>query len=267
MGGLVIPDEEEEALTRAHAIQAMRKMLRSPADVQQSMYYLGLPEAKHALHVIKRVARGQCQYNAADWKVRAAAAEVLLIWGLGWHVERLLWLGVLKPPPPAAPEEDGWLPRKIDGRKPAEEETKAEATGGMAWRLLGWLQGEQRSARAGKPQAPGRSSFRLLLPNNVFQIMRHVMYVGGEGDVSPGPFPAVWTPKDLARCEDGVTVAVLDSLLSHQEEASVMALPQGQRHEDVRHGFLQGEPHVQVKRLAKLWDKAGPATLKVKKYR
>ena len=93
--------------------------------------------------------------------------------------------------------------------------------------------------------------------------MRHVVYLGGEGDLPPAPFPAVFTPADLGRCQDCVAVAVLDSLFSHQEEARVAALPPAQRSEDLRQGFLEAEPRVQVERLTKLWEATGPVRLKV----
>ena len=68
MGGRVIANEEEEALTRAHAILAIRKMLRSQEDVAQCLYHLGTPLARCAVVELKNVARGQCRC-AADAKV------------------------------------------------------------------------------------------------------------------------------------------------------------------------------------------------------
>jgi hypothetical protein len=68
MDGRVVANEEEEALTRAHGILAIRKMLRSQEDVAQSLFHLGTPVARCALVELKRVARGQCP-SAADAKV------------------------------------------------------------------------------------------------------------------------------------------------------------------------------------------------------
>ncbi len=45
---------------------------------------------------------GLASNPALATKSRHAAADVLCMWGCGWHAERLLWLAIAKATPPSA---------------------------------------------------------------------------------------------------------------------------------------------------------------------
>jgi len=111
----------------------------------------------------------------------------------------------------------------------------------------------------------------VLLPNNVLQIMRHVMYLGGEGEASDehaasiaqlvhlSPLNACRSglaagiPRNLAaqNCPDGFIVAAIDSLLTQECGKGI-------------EGFFEADAFRQTLLVQKSWkDKdRSPAVLK-----
>ena len=107
----------------------------------------------------------------------------------------------------------------------------------------------------------------VLLPNNVLQIMRHVMYLGGEGEASVeqaqrvhlAPVDgcrsglAAGIPRNLAaqNCPDGFIVAAIDGLLTKECGKGIK-------------GFFEEDAFRQTLLVQKSWKDKGrsPAVLK-----
>jgi len=88
-------EEGEQALTERHVVLALRALLsREKGERRSAEYEGGTILTDRTLGKLNRIAAG---YDAnMDMDVRQSAADVVLLCGQDWNVERLLWAAALK---------------------------------------------------------------------------------------------------------------------------------------------------------------------------